>query len=474
MARRDAAIEDLLATEKPGLKEFIEGEDARLDADRDVQQKLLDRRRWEKILKAQSDVDDVGEDEFMRDGIIGPLVDTMTDHAAGDYDAASAQRTRAKRPRDPKIRFADEIDAYRSHAAAHFEVRAGAIHRLGQQIKLGATIQTSVRNVEPTGDPCIDAVGDAIQSLTRAEQALLDDVHSGFERPWQPTAHEISMREWEQRIERWEAAKDDPERGERPGFKAMLVPKHLVNELQYRDERQTETQLRERFELFWKWYRRGRKIAVGEEAVEYGGVIGLTVPSLGAIAMARIGRLPRGSNLLAEGLRWEHMVAERLGMNISRELGPIDPHKKAAAEEGVDDGVERRMTYLEESRRAVRALYNAAREKLRRALVHIELDCTCVIDQREREKRGAPKKSITSCKHVRWVIPAPTSRELDADARSEGADGKVPCCAGMSVRDGVRVPCEVVIVEGPVKRHPSRAWRRCDVCRKPVVEVAGR
>lgn len=471
MARREAAIEDLLATERPGLKEFIAERDARLDEDLEAQQRLIDRKRWQKVVRSQEDVDEVGEDEFTRDGLIAGLADFLTEHAAGDPRSA-AQRGRAKRSRDPKIKWADEIDALRSCRAAGFNVRSGAHDKLAQQIKLGATIQTSVRNAEPTGDPSLDAVDDALAQLSVEDRNLLDWVHVGFEAPRQRTAHDLVHDEWHRKWERWNAAKDDPERGPQPEYPPpMRVPKHLVDDLVRFDERRTDAQVREAFENFARWLRNGRKIKEGEDAVEYGGIIEMTVPSAGAIAMARAGRLPKDSELLTDGLRWEHLVAERLGLNISRALGPIDPRKKAALEDGAEITDDLRMTYIEQSRREVRERYNAARERLRVALNAVELDCVCIVEQRDRERRGLPAKSMTSCRHTRWLIPAPTARELDDEARIECVDGKVECCAGIDVREGVRRPCEAVVVEGPAKRHPAAGWRRCDVCRKPVVEI---
>lgn len=122
-------IEELVETEQPGLAEWVAGEDARLDADREAQLRLVDRGRWEKIIAAQTDAAIVGEDPFMRDGVIGPLVDVLSDHAAGDTDPKAARRTRARKVRDPNTKWGDEIEALRALAASEVQVRSGDLDR---------------------------------------------------------------------------------------------------------------------------------------------------------------------------------------------------------------------------------------------------------------------------------------------------------------------------------------------------------
>jgi hypothetical protein len=64
-----------------------------------------------------------------------------------------------------------------------------------------------------------------------------------------------------------------------------------------------------------------------------------------------------------------NLIAERLGMNVSGELGPLDPEK-----EDDPEALDKRMTYAEASARIVRARYAAARQRFKHALWRVELD----------------------------------------------------------------------------------------------------
>lgn len=452
MGRHHRSVEDL-DIKRPGLEEWIVEEDARLDEQRAAQERLIDRGRWEKTIAGLADAADIGSDPFMRDGIVGPLVDVMTDHAAGDFDAKAARRTRGRRARDPNVRFADEIEALRAWYTAQAESRSGDFDRIAQRIGLGATIQTSTRNHEPVPDPALAAIGRALDSLETADSELLEWVHVEFQPPTQRTGYDLMREDHERRVARW-ASMPEAERGPEPRYEVFMVPVHLLRDLspptsRHGSGRESDTQARERFEAFARWVRDGRKLREGEVTEELPGTLPVEIarPALSAMAMAQRKSLPPRSRLHADGLRWEHLVAERLGLNVSGALGPLDPRKVEGDEALLSDDErdERRMTWLEASAREVRARYQAARRRFREALLAVELDTR-------------PK----------FLIPAPTTRELDADARGD-AHVTVVCCGGIRVVDGLRLPCESVDVEGPSRRHPSSAWVRCSVCGAPVV-----
>jgi hypothetical protein len=440
MARKDR-LTAVLATEKPGLEVWLETQDAELDAAREAQVRLADKGRWEGLVAGTTD------DTFMREGVLGPLADVMTEHARSEF-WPELRRRGSRRRKDPNVRFHDEIDAIRFWWASQAEQRSGDFDRIAQRIALGATIQTSTRNTEPTSDAHLDAVERAI-AVVGDDFQLLRWAHLEFLGPRQRTAKDLVREDFERKHAAWERDAENPERGPEPTWLEhpiyLTVPRRIAEELWAYDEQQTDTQMRARFETFARWLRDGRKIKKDEETVElYDQATEITQPAVGAMSLAvsirQEGvRLPRGSKLTgSDDLRWFHLVAERLEMNISGALGPLDPKKDPAA-----DG-DCRMTWLEASSREVRARYSAARKKLRDALWRTCLDV-----------RPA------------FLIPAPTSRELDVEA-DDGSRLAVECCAGFSVFDGVRRPCRSRQVDGPAHRHPARMWPRCDVCRKPI------
>lgn len=423
-------LDELVDVSKPGLAEWVEREDARVDADREAQARLVDRGRWERLIAGCSDAAEVGADPFMRDGIIGPLIDSLTDHAAGDYDATAARRTRVAKVRDPNVKWGDEIEALRALASSRVQVRSGDIDRLTQRLSLRASVQSSTRNREPVVDPWLAATERALGKLAPADLELLEWVHVEFEPPAQRVTDDLSA-----------------------GMEAVEVPIRILAELLgSNDERarakETDAQIRKRLDVFGAWWRDGRKIRPGEATgrLPRGVPIEPARKSLSAMDMAKAGLLTRESKLQADGLRWEHLVAERLGLNVSGALGPLDPRKEDAKDPADGEPIERRMTWLEQSAREVRARHQAARRSLRERLLAVKLDT---------------KPS--------YLIAAPTARELDRE--STGGDAEVECCAGVHVENGLRAPCEVVMVGGNARRHPSKSWPRCGVCELPMVEV---
>lgn len=417
-------IDEVLDMSKPGLAEWIDGEDDRLTEDLASQARLRDEKRWEKVIAKGSDSADVGEDAFMRDGIIGPLVDVLTDHAFGDQDAKAGRRTRGKRVRDPNVKWDDEIEALRAYANAQVKVRSGDIERIRQRLSLGASVQPTTQNREMVVDPWISATGRVFMALSKIDRDLLSAVHVEFAAPSQRRAASLG---------------------------SLEVPVRFVDDLQRYDERETESQAKKRFDAFGAWMRDGRKVRAGEHVAPLrpDTPIEMAKRSTSAMEMAKTKSLPSGSQLQTDGLRWEHLLAEAFGMSVSGALGPLDPRKVEGDETGLspEEHDERRMTHLEDSTRKVRAMYQAARKRFREGLLGVTVDVS-------------PK----------WLIAAPTTRELDRDAADDEPE-TVECCAGVHVIEGLRAPCEAVDVEGSGRRHPSKAWRRCDVCERPVVEV---
>jgi len=445
VARKDR-LTAVLATEKPGLESWLADEDARLDAEREAQVRLCDKERWLGLLAGATEGD--AASTFMRDNILGPLGDIMTEHARSEFWPELRKRG-SRRKKDANTRFHDEIDALRFWWASQAEQRSGDFDRIAQRIQLGATIQSSTRNTEPVSDAHLDAVERAIAAVGD-DFKLLRWAHLEFLGPRQRLAKDLMQEDFDRKHAGWEADSDNPDRGPEPQrfehSMYLVVPLRIAEELWAYDEQQTDTQMRARFEKFARWLRDGRKIKKGEETVElYDQAIEITAPAMSAMSLAVAvrqegARLPRGSQLTAsDDLRWFHLVAERLEMNVSCALGPIDPKKDPAAD------ADCRMTWLEASSREVRARYKAARKKLRDALWRVHLDVKPA-----------------------WLIPAPTTRELDVE-EDDGSRLSVECCVGFSVFDGVRQPCKSEEVDGPAHRHQSHAWPRCDVCRKPVV-----
>lgn len=425
-------FDELVDVSKPGLAEWVEREDARVDADREAQARLVDRGRWERLIAGCSDAAEVGADPFMRDGIIGPLIDSLTDHAAGDYDATAARRTRVAKVRDPNVKWGDEIEALRALASSRVQVRSGDIDRLTHRLSLRASVQSSTRNREPVVDPWLAATERAIGKLAPRDLELLEWVHVEFEPPAQRTTDDLIA----------------------GSAASVFVPVRILDELLgSNDERarakETDAQIRKRLDVFNAWWRDGRKARAGEAMAALPRGVPIEPPrkSMSAQEMAKAGLLPRESKLQADGLKWEHLVAERLGLNVSGALGPLDPRKAEAPAPAEGELDERRMTWLEQSAREVRVRHQVVRRKLLELLRAVEIDVR-------------PK----------FLVPAPTMREMDRDAAGDETV-TVECCAGPHVVEGLRLPCEHVLVEGPARRHPSRSWPRCGVCGCPVVEV---
>lgn len=476
MSRNEQIVQEALDAQKPGLREWKLEQDERIDAEVREQIEILDRGAVEKMINRQSDAQDVGEDPFIRDGIMRGLGEVRLDHAMGvvtaeqepgadpDHTGRSAIEVKAtpqryRKQRDPSIRFNDEVEALRYWWSSAAETRSGDFDRIAQRVALGATIQSSTRNTEPRSDAYLDAIRYALSRCSNEGVTILGWVHLEFARPAQRAVGEFELERWKRRCDEWMAGGSV---GARPTLAPTLVPDYVASELLRYDERQTDTQARERLDTYHKWVKQGRKQT--ERMVHIPASTPIEPPKgvQSARAIAKGGRAPDESKLTPsheERLRWEHLVAERLGMNISGALGPIDPRKldrePRPPAEGEEPG-DNRMTYLEASSREVRARYLEARRTFRDALQRAWLDFSGTSLQ----KGGGSAK---------YIIPAPTSRELDADAQG-GDSGEVECCAGVRIENGVRLPCAFDVVDGPVKRHPSRGWKRCDVCDRPVYE----
>ena len=452
--RKEQVIEEALATEKPGLREWKFAEDERIDAAVREQIDILDRGAMEKLIHAQSDAYVVGEDSFTRDGIIRALGELRLDHAMGIVQAeqdpgedpdhrgrgpteVKATPHRYRKQRDLTVRFNDEIEALRYWWSAGAETRSGDFDRIAQRVALGATIQSSTRNSEPRSDAYIEVINRAMKSVD--DWKIIEWAHLEFARTPQRTAGTDGC---------------------------THVPDFVASELlRYDDGKrqtgQTDAQARERMDAYHRWVKAGRRPSENMVAIPPNTPIEASKGVQSAHAIAKSGRPPEWSKLSPAPdapLRWEHLVAERLEMNISGALGPLDPRKIERGPKPGEDEAEfdNRMTHLEASAREVRARYQAARKKFREELQRVWLDFSGTSLQ----KGGGSAK---------YIIPAPTSRELDADAK-DGSSGDVECCIGVRVANGVRMPCDAVYVEGPKTRHPAKGWRRCDVCGKPVVE----
>jgi hypothetical protein len=441
---RSPDMTELLDIEKPGLTEWKDEQDAPLDAARASQLDLVDRSKLEE-LKDLLDAEYPDEKlfhNFMRDGLIGPMLASLRDHAAGDHERPAANRVR--KPKDPNVKFGSEIEALRYWWASAARVRSGASDRIAQRIELGA-IQTSCKLAEPTGDPYIEAISRAVDAAG-PDFILLAWRHVEFTAPKQRTIGDVERDESARAFARWEERKATAAVEERafdeeaPAFFEERMPKWVAAELVKYGDKQTDRAIRERFDVYTKWVRQGRKVSAGEETVR----VPARTPVEPARGVESAMAIVVGEKVAAQqaarpcSVRWEGLLAERLGLNVSGELGPLDPEK-----EDDPEALDKRMTFAEASARIVRARYAAARQRFKHALWQVELDVR-------------PK----------YVIAAPLARELDDHARDAG-EAVVEACMGIRVADGLRQPCEVFEVEGAARRHPTSAWPRCDVCGRP-------
>jgi hypothetical protein len=251
------------------------------------------------------------------------------------------------RPREKiTTRFRDEREALRWWYFAFAPVRSGHALRNFDKVALGATIQSSTRNVEPYLDEAARAVDRALRNVSDNDARWLVWTYVELEPPRQDRKRD-----------------EAPESGGR-----VTIP-----------------------------------IRAGEE-------------SRSAVAIAYEQKMLVEKGLhepLPDGYGWALLVAQRAGMRL-------------------DAPVLRRWNLRLVERRVKRA-----RKALRFALCRVRLE------------------------DGRTLVPV-DARDLPRVT--------LPCCPGVRIANGVRLPCRApVLVEGPEGAHPADAWPRCDVCRLPIV-----
>jgi hypothetical protein len=329
---RSPDMTELLDIEKPGLTEWKDEQDAPLDAARASQLDLVDRSKLEE-LKDLLDAEYPDEKlfhNFMRDGLIGPMLASLRDHAAGDHERPAANR--ARKPKDPNVKFGSEIEALRYWWASAARVRSGASDRIAQRIELGA-IQTSCKLAEPTGDPYLEAISRAVDAAG-PDFILLAWRHVEFMAPKQRTIGDV---------ERDESARVRALGGEKASGAA---PRNALSTRRRRrssrsacrsgsppsskyGDKQTDRAIRERFDVYTKWVRQGRKVSAGEETVR----VPARTPVEPARGVESAMAIVVGEKVAAQqaarpcSVRWEGLLAERLGTERLRRARTARPRE---------------------------------------------------------------------------------------------------------------------------------------------------
>lgn len=438
----DDAVTHAAEPGQRGIARFIEAEDARLDEERRAELRTIDAAR---AIAERTALDPDGRDSFEH-AIVATVLGWATEHARLDpEDVTRVKRVGGgKRPaRDKSVRFRDEIDALRSWWSSNATSRAGDTERALAKGRLGAVQSVAVR-AEPSEDPHIAAVGRALASLTDAQALLWAYVEVAGPRQTRLTT-------------------------------PLMVPRR-IGELFARNDSSNDRSAAEKYGALRSWQAaraKGATSAGDTDLVMLPAGTPIAMPTLSESAMAiafdvreNNGPLPAWSKLRrSPALRWEHLVAERLGMPIGDGDGGGRDGDGATPGPGADvcgapgdavvadratDGELPLETPLDRSARLVGRLVSAARKELRRRLHVVDLDVA-----------------------VRYVIPRPAEREQSGYDR-EGPQSRVRCCSGPATRGGVRLPCRPAEVEGPAGvRHRAAAAARCGACGLPVVPAPG-
>lgn len=164
----DQALEEE-AQSRHSLARLFSDADATLDEAERAQVRLMDRAKWLKRLRGADD------SIFMIDGILGPLLDFLTEHARASENPELMLRGRPRRTKGVS-RYGDEIEALRALFASRYSEHSGPTERLRLRLYLGGDVQGGVRAPEPHIDPWAYAVGQALHQVEDAQLLTLTHV----------------------------------------------------------------------------------------------------------------------------------------------------------------------------------------------------------------------------------------------------------------------------------------------------------
>ena len=440
MSRKERPILDsmIARAEEPthSLRTAIDDADAQLTEELESQTRIINI-----AYAAAKDLEEF--DDFEHGGVVAPLLAVSIDHArfgVGDRNGCgkcgsihllrahapndtrmlcgscghewneepkdlvqTEKRRGAKRRLDPNVRYYDEIAAFFAWQEACAERRDGQIERFRKKIELGGDVVASTTNRERVADPYIDAIGDAI-----------GDVRKSLGIPdwnlFEATYYQLKG-EHESAIAMANAVKGGV--GGLPSGSSLRAGPHVTPAMLVAE---AASLLRSEDDI-----RREALVDYATREVE------IDTDSLDALVEREHDRVVRDVASRVSKVRRALRVALQ-GIEIDDPNAPSRDDRTLAAEADVrpDDG----RNALRRRARELIALY---------------------------EESKAPRPP-------RYVISAPSRRELDARAR-EGAAVVIACCAGAPIVDGVRAACGSVDVAGPDgDGHPSASWPTCSSC----------